>query len=329
MNEIANFCTGACIPEDRLPFETSVLNKIIYTPGDVDLEEHSISLDGLHYDGHNELDHHSLFGYLQGKATSKYFTEVKKKRPFIISRNTFPGSGHYVSHWNGDNFATWDMLKYSIIGTMNMNFFGVPLTGSDICGFMLDTNEDLCEKWTVLGAFYPFSRNHNALGAINQEPFFWSNKTSANMKQAVQMKYSLLRYYYTQFWQIYSPYHPISTFFKPMFFEFPASELAYDDIERNIMLGQAIKLSPNLHPYQPNVTEEEFFFPKGNWCNLFDLKCIHKTEDGYSSLEIDPSHLNLHLREGWIIPFQDSIRFNDLNVYQLIDDSTDLIINLD
>lgn len=64
MNEIANFCTGACIPEDWLPFETSVLNKIIYTPGDVDLEEHSISLDGLHNDGHNELDHHSLFGYL-------------------------------------------------------------------------------------------------------------------------------------------------------------------------------------------------------------------------------------------------------------------------
>lgn len=157
MNEIANFCVGACIPEDRLPFENSALSNIIYTPGEVDLEEHSVSLDGVHYDGNTELDYHSLFGYLQGKSTSKYFTDVKKKRPFIISRNTFPGSGHYVSHWNGDNFASWEFLEYSIIGTMNMNFFGVPLTGSDICGFMQDTNEDLCEKWTVVGAFYPFS----------------------------------------------------------------------------------------------------------------------------------------------------------------------------
>ena len=72
-----------------------------------------------------------------------------------------------MSHWNGDNFAAWEFLEYSILGTMNMNFYGVPLTGSDICGFMLDTNEDLCDKWTVVGAFYPFSRNHNALGAIN------------------------------------------------------------------------------------------------------------------------------------------------------------------
>jgi hypothetical protein len=76
MNEIANFCTGPCIPEDKLPFEKSVHSKMIYIPGDVDLEEHSVSIDGKHHDNHNELDYHSLFGYMQGKATSKYFTEV-------------------------------------------------------------------------------------------------------------------------------------------------------------------------------------------------------------------------------------------------------------
>jgi len=65
------------------------------------------------------------------------------------------------------------MLSYSILGTMNMNIYGVPLTGSDICGFMGNTDEDLCEKWTVLGAFYPFSRNHNALGSSPQEPWVW------------------------------------------------------------------------------------------------------------------------------------------------------------
>ena len=172
MNEASNFCTGYCDitqkPDKRYG------DMLSYTPGARNLNTKSIALEAVHVDDEGnqiaEADAHSLFAYLQTRETKKFF-DAKDERSFIISRSNFVGSGKFHSHWLGDNSATYEQMQYSVAGIYLYNVFGYPLTGADICGFIGDTTPELCTRWTTLGAFYPFSRNHNMPNTRAQEPY--------------------------------------------------------------------------------------------------------------------------------------------------------------
>jgi len=85
-----------------------------------------------------------------------------------------------------------------------MGMFGIPLNGVDICGLLGNTTPELCARWTVVGAFYPFSRNHNDYTSTSQEPYVFKDQYYEDgvsymdiMKQGIINKYHVLKYYYT------------------------------------------------------------------------------------------------------------------------------------
>ncbi|MFH4983055.1 hypothetical protein AB6A40_009764 [Gnathostoma spinigerum] len=110
------------------------------------------TVDGFLYDNKN------LYGTYEARATVPALHRSTGKRGAIISRSTFPTAGQYGGHWLGDNSATWRDLQTSIVGIQEFNMFGLPYVGADICGFRLNTTEELCLRWQQLGAFYSFSR---------------------------------------------------------------------------------------------------------------------------------------------------------------------------
>ena len=139
MNEPSNFCNGPCVEKQRVV--DTMQNDFYYTPSGRDLESRTIPIDLKHYNGYTQLDAHNYFGSMQTQATFGWFKDpkqnIQRKRPFIISRSSFPGQGKYSGKWLGDNTASYEDMQRSVTGTMMMNIFGIPFSGADICGYQM------------------------------------------------------------------------------------------------------------------------------------------------------------------------------------------------
>ena len=124
-----------------------------------DLAVHAISPNATHADGTQEYELHNLFGHQILNATyNALLAAIPKVRPFIIGRSTFAGSGKWAGHWGGDNTSLFAYMFFSIPQALSFSLFGIPMFGVDTCGFNGNSDEELCNRWMQLSAFFPFYR---------------------------------------------------------------------------------------------------------------------------------------------------------------------------
>jgi alpha-glucosidase len=227
---------------------------INHVQGNHDLAEHAVSPNATHHDGIQEYDVHNLFGHEILKATYAGLSAISPgTRPFIIGRSTFPGSGVYAGHWGGDNASKWYYMFFSIPQALSFSLFGIPMFGVDTCGFDGNTDEELCNRWMQLSAFFPFYRNHNTLAANPQEAYVWSSVIDAT-KKAMAIRFQLLPYMYTLF---YYAHTQGSTVMRALAWNFP-NDPSLAAADRQFFLGDSILVTPVL---EQGATSVDGVFP--------------------------------------------------------------------
>ncbi|XP_075013544.1 sucrase-isomaltase, intestinal isoform X1 [Calonectris borealis] len=295
MNEVSNFIKGSkngCAQNDLNypPFTPSILDKLMFSK--------TICMDAVQKWG-KHYDVHSLYGYSMAISTQKVIEALfPGKRSFLISRSTFAGSGKHTGHWLGDNAATWDHIKWAIPGMLDFNLFGIPYIGADICGFFDNTTEELCRRWMQVGAFYPFSRNHNCEGFIPQDPAVFGPdsvlvKTS---KYYLNIRYTLLPYLYTLF---YKAHTQGDTVVRPVLHEFYSDEVTWS-VDRQFLWGPGLLISPVL---DPGVDAIRAYIPDAVWYD-YDTGGKISARKQWASMYLPADKLGLHLRGGYIYPTQ-------------------------
>ncbi|MCX7821390.1 MAG: glycoside hydrolase family 31 protein [Brevinematales bacterium] len=219
--------------------------------------------DTIHKKG-THLLFHNIYGYLMCKATYEGLKRLNQdKRPFILTRSGFSGIQKYSAVWGGDNQSTWKHLEMSIISIQNLSNSGVPFVGEDIGGFWKSLRSgELFVRWIELGVFYPFMRVHSALNTKRQEPWSFGEKYENIIVDYIKLRYKLLPYIYSCFYEAKERGIPI---IRSMFLEFFEDKNTHT-IEDQFMFGPNILVAPI---YRMGIDRRGVYLPRGKWVDFW------------------------------------------------------------
>jgi alpha-glucosidase (family GH31 glycosyl hydrolase) len=174
------------------------------------------------------------------------------------------------------------------------------MVGADICGFGWNTNVELCARWQAVGAFYPFSRNHNDNNAIEQDPVVLGKVVVDATKNSLEIRYKLLPYLYTTFYENSITGHPV---IRAPFWDHSWDSESETQASHQFLWGSALMIVPIL---EEGKSEVRGYFPtRSNWYNYADLKQL-KSENEESReywFHVPWEEITVTLRGNSVVPY--------------------------
>lgn len=269
------------------------------------------------YDGHrgSHRKAHNIYGMQMVRASFEGLKKLQKnKRPFTITRSAYAGVQRYSSVWTGDNVATWEHLLLANTMCQRLSISGVSFCGSDIGGFTGEPDGELYTRWIQLGTFAPLMRTHSAGDTADREPWTYGQPYEAICKKFIELRYRLLPYMYSAFWENHRYGFPI---LRPIIMveqSNPTNVHRQDEFT----FGDKILVCPVV---EQHAIGRIVYLPKGNWYNYWTNQLI----EGGSEIWVDAplDSMPIFVRAGAIIPeyplmqYTNQFEFTELflNVY--------------
>ncbi len=266
-------------------------------PAVMDVPNKSFPNDVRHdYDG-NHCSHrkaHNVYGMQMARAT---YHGLKKysypKRPFVITRAAYSGTQRYTSTWMGDNVATWEHLAIANNQAQRMAMSGFSFAGSDIGGFAEQPQGELFARWIQLGIFHVFCRVHSSGDHGDQEPWVFGDEITDIVRKFVELRYQLLPYLYTAFWNHINNGTPILK--SLVLFDQEDAHTHYRSDE--FVYGEHILVCPI---QEPNAKGRRMYIPRGKWYNFWTDDVIDGGKEMWVDAELDS--MPIFIKEGAVIP---------------------------
>ncbi|NRB50159.1 MAG: DUF4968 domain-containing protein [Saprospiraceae bacterium] len=269
-----------------------------------------------HFEGQgaNHAKAHNIYGQQMARATYEGLKELKpEKRPFLVTRASFSGGQRFAAVWTGDNLADWEHLRLANLQCQRLSLSGFSFVGTDIGGFAGVPSGELLVRWLQLAIFHPFYRIHSMgnnvdgaaeaeadavaeaerLNRLDQEPWAFGEETESLAKAAIELRYKLLPYIYTAFYQHVHDGLPL---LRSLAFV-DQSDPNTHKRENEFMFGDQLLISPVVKEKARSVST---YLPAGQWYDYFTGRSYSGKKRYSISTKLD--RIPIFVRAGAVIP---------------------------
>ncbi len=244
---------------------------------------------------------HNLYGMLQTQATREALEKFQPdQRGFVLTRAAFAGSQRYAALWTGDNASIWEHLESSIPMLLNLGLSGITFSGADVGGYRGDCSGELLIRWTQLGAFYPYFRNHTEFGTARQEPWEHGPEVLDIVRRYIRLRYRFLTCFYSLMRESSLTGQPV---IRPLFYHFQEDLNTYH-INDQFLLGDGVMVCPVL---RPGAGHRLVYLPEGTWYNYWTNQKLAGGRHLVAEAPLDT--LPIYIRAGTILPQDETPSF--------------------
>lgn len=264
--------------------------------------------------------YHNIYGMQMSRATRQGLLQHDSdKRPFVLTRAGYIGGQRYAAMWTGDNVADWYHVGVSIQNILNIGLSGQPNAGPDIGGFNGDNGGQHYARWMGIGAMMPFARGHYAFkfDQVAREPWSYGSGVENTSRLALNRRYRLLNYIYTQFHEAHTSGLPVC---RPLMFAEPANPELREWAE-GFLVGPGLLVvgatKPGAVPQLPPMETPVYRL------------AFNQTNDPASALDtLDPDLPDLYVLGGHIVVANEIVQHSRELTPQM-DEPIELIVGLD
>lgn len=193
--------------------------------------------------------------------------------------------------------------------------------GADVGGFFKNVETELMVRWYQAGAYQPFFRSHAHLDTKRREPWLFDDTATALIRDAIHARYTLLYYWYTQFYLNEKTGRPPMV---PLWVNFPNDTTLFG-VDDEYMIGSSLLVKPIT---TPGATSIDVLFPGDETELWYDVKSMRSYQGGSTKTftDISLATIPVYQRGGSIVPYKFRLRRSST---QMADDPFTLIVTLD